>query len=106
MERYYQQEIETADREQILAWQNERLVKQVRHVWDNVPYYRAKMEAAGVTLEDIQGQCAILFTQKNLNANFGRKPKDTAAPVVADVFQQTPAAEVNSRYGVLPTKKD
>ena len=44
MERYYQQEIETADREQILAWQNERLVKQVRHVWDNVPYYRAKME--------------------------------------------------------------
>ena len=58
------------------------------------------------TLEDIQGQCAILFTQKNLNANFGRKPKDTAAPVVADVFQQTPAAEVNSRYGVLPTKKD
>ena len=44
MERYYQKEIETASREQILAWQNERLVKQVRHVWDNVPYYRAKME--------------------------------------------------------------
>ena len=36
MERYYQPEIETASREQILAWQNERLVKQVRHVWDNV----------------------------------------------------------------------
>ena len=54
MERYYQQEIETADREQILAWQNERLVKQVRHVWDNVPYYRAKMEEKGVTPEEIQ----------------------------------------------------
>ncbi len=54
MERYYQQEIETADREQVLAWQNERLVKQVRHVWDNVPYYRAKMEEKGVTPEDIQ----------------------------------------------------
>ena len=26
MERYYQREIETASREQILAWQNERLV--------------------------------------------------------------------------------
>lgn len=48
MERYYQKEIETADREQILAWQNERLVKQVRHVWDNVPYYRAKMEEKGL----------------------------------------------------------
>ena len=54
MERYYQPEIETASREQIVAWQNERLVKQVRHVWDNVPYYRKKMEEKGVTPDDIQ----------------------------------------------------
>ena len=54
MERYYQKEIETADREQILAWQNERLVRQVRHVWDNVPYYRAKMEEKGLSPEDIK----------------------------------------------------
>ena len=54
MERYYQPEIETASREQITAWQNERLVKQVKHVWDNVPYYRKKMEAAGVTPDDIK----------------------------------------------------
>ena len=40
--------------EQLRALQNERLVKQVRHVWDNVPYYRAKMEAKGVTPEDIK----------------------------------------------------
>ena len=51
---YYQPEIECADRETILALQNERLVKQVRHIWDNVPYYRAKMEAKGVTPDDIQ----------------------------------------------------
>ena len=55
MERYYQPEIETASREQITAWQNERLVKQVKHVWDNVPYYRKKMEDAGLTPEDIKG---------------------------------------------------
>ena len=54
MERYYQPEIETAPREQIKAWQDERLVKQVQHVWDNVPYYRKKMEAKGVTPEDIK----------------------------------------------------
>ena len=48
MERYYQPEIETASREQIRAWQDERLVKQVKHVWDNVPYYRKKMEEAGL----------------------------------------------------------
>ena len=55
MANYFQPEIETASREQILAWQNERLVKQVKHVWDNVPYYRKKMEEKGVTPEDIQG---------------------------------------------------
>ncbi len=55
MSKYYQPEIETASREQILAWQNERLVKQVQHVWDNVPYYRKKMEEKGVTPADIRG---------------------------------------------------
>ena len=55
MEHYYQPEIETASHEQIRAWQSERLVKQVRHVWDNVPYYRKKMEEKGLTPDDIQG---------------------------------------------------
>ena len=55
MANYYQPEIECAPYEQIRAWQNERLVKQVRHVWDNVPYYRKKMEEKGVTPEGIQG---------------------------------------------------
>ncbi len=54
MANYYQKEIETASREELLALQNERLVKQVQHVWDNVPYYRAKMEEKGVTPADIQ----------------------------------------------------
>ena len=54
MAKYYQPEIETASREQIKAWQNERLVKQVQHVWDNVPYYRKKMEEKGLTPADIQ----------------------------------------------------
>ena len=55
MERYYQKEIECASREQIRSWQDERLVKQVRNVWDNVPYYRRKMEEKGLTPEDIRG---------------------------------------------------
>ena len=59
MERYYQPEIETASQEQIKAWQDERLVKQVRHVWDNVPYYRKKMEAKGVRPEDIQSSADL-----------------------------------------------
>ena len=42
-QRYYQPEIETASREQILECQNDRLVRQVQSVWDNVPYSRKKM---------------------------------------------------------------
>ncbi len=41
--------------EKMRALQSERLVKQVRHVWDNVPYYRKKMEEKGVTPDDIKG---------------------------------------------------
>ncbi len=54
MPKYYQPEIETMPYEDIRALQNERLVKQVRHVWDNVPYYRKKMEEKGITPDDIQ----------------------------------------------------
>lgn len=53
--RYYQPEIETMPVEQLKALQSERLVKQVKHVWENVPYYRKKMEEKGVTPDDIKG---------------------------------------------------
>ncbi len=55
MERYYQKEIETASREEITAIQDAKIVKQVQHVWDNVPFYRQKMEEAGVSPADIKG---------------------------------------------------
>lgn len=42
-------------REDLKALQSERLVKQVRHVYENVPYYREKMQAKGVTPDDIHG---------------------------------------------------
>ncbi|MBQ3592434.1 MAG: phenylacetate--CoA ligase, partial [Clostridia bacterium] len=51
--RYYQKEIETASREQLRAWQDERLVKTVNHVWNNNEYYRNKMKAQGVEPGDI-----------------------------------------------------
>ena len=54
MPNYYQPEVECASRDQIKAWQDERLVKQVKHVYDNVPYYRNLMEKKGVVPEDIR----------------------------------------------------
>ena len=54
MERYYQPEIECASREQIRAWQNERLIPTVKRVYENVPYYRRLMEEKNVTPADIR----------------------------------------------------
>ena len=54
MQKYYQQEIECASPEKIRELQNERLIKQVKHVWDNVPYYRKKMEEKGLTPDDVK----------------------------------------------------
>ena len=45
---------ETLSRQEIEAIQLERLKETVQRVWDRVPAYRAKMEAAGVKPEDIK----------------------------------------------------
>lgn len=55
MGNYFQPEIECASQDQIRAWQDERLVKQVRHVYDNVEMYRKRMDAKGLKPEDIKG---------------------------------------------------
>jgi len=52
---YYQKEIETMPVEDLKKLQSEKLVKQVKHVYDNVPYYRALMDEKGVTPDDIKG---------------------------------------------------
>lgn len=54
MENYYQKEIETASYEQMREWQNERLVKQVKYVYENVPYYKNLMDQKGVKPEDVK----------------------------------------------------
>ncbi|WP_407724624.1 phenylacetate--CoA ligase family protein [Ruminococcus sp. JL13D9] len=55
MGNYFQPEIETASREEILSIQNEKIVKQVKHAYDNVKYYRDLMDEKGVKPEDIKG---------------------------------------------------
>ncbi len=51
---YYQPEAETMPVENIKKLQEEKLKKQVRHVYDNVKYYRDLMDAKGVTPDDIR----------------------------------------------------
>ena len=52
---YYQREIETMSREDMKKLQSEKLVKQVKHVYENVEYYRNLMDEKGVKPEDIKG---------------------------------------------------
>ena len=55
MERYWNEEIECMSREDMKKLQDERLVKQVKHVYENVKYYRDLMDEKGVKPEDIKG---------------------------------------------------
>lgn len=54
MPNYYQPEIECASAEELRSIQNEKLVKQIKHVYENVAYYRNLMDEKGVTPDDIK----------------------------------------------------
>lgn len=54
MPNYYQPEVECASLEELRALQNEKIVKQVKHVYENVEYYRNLMDEKGVTPDDIK----------------------------------------------------
>ena len=53
--KYFQPEQETMPLEDIRKIQDEKLVSQVRHVYENVPYYRDLMDKKGVRPDDIKG---------------------------------------------------
>ena len=52
--KFWNEQMETASREQLSQIQLERLQKTVKHVYDNVPLYRERMDAAGVRPEDVK----------------------------------------------------
>ncbi|MBQ7712617.1 MAG: phenylacetate--CoA ligase [Clostridia bacterium] len=51
----WNEKMETMSRDDLIALQSERLVATVKRVYDNVPAYRAKMDAIGLKPEDIKG---------------------------------------------------
>ena len=55
MQHYFQPEIETAPYEEIKKIQDEKIVKQVFHVYENVKYCRDLRDKKGVKPEDIKG---------------------------------------------------
>lgn len=55
MRNYFNPEIETMPVEEIQKLQSKRLIEQVRHVYQNVAFYRNRMDEMGVRPEDING---------------------------------------------------
>ena len=53
--KYYQKDIECMSKENLKKLQGERLVKQFRHVYENVEFYRNRCKEAGVAPDDIKG---------------------------------------------------
>ena len=52
---YFHKDFECMPRTDISKLQNEKLVKQVKYVYDNVECYRKRMDEAGIKPEDIKG---------------------------------------------------
>lgn len=55
MGNYFNPEIETMPVEEIKKLQSKRLAAQVKHVYENVEFYRNRMDEAGLKPEDIKG---------------------------------------------------
>ncbi len=52
---YWNKETECMEREKLRALQSERLVKTVKHSYDNVPQYKKRFDEIGLRPEDIRG---------------------------------------------------
>ena len=55
MANYFQKDTECMSREDIKSLQEQRFLSQLNHVWNNVPYYKKKMEDLGLSIDDITG---------------------------------------------------
>jgi phenylacetate-CoA ligase len=65
---WFQREIETMPRERLAALQGERLRATVRNAYDNVPLFRTRLDAAGVSPDDVRTRDDVRrlpFTQKS-----------------------------------------
>ena len=53
MANYFNKDIETASRDELYHLQSYNLIKTVKHVYENMPMYRQRMDEAGIKPEDI-----------------------------------------------------
>ncbi|MCQ2603242.1 MAG: phenylacetate--CoA ligase, partial [Clostridia bacterium] len=106
--KYFNEKIETMNRDEMTALQSARLVDLVKRVYDNVPYYREKMDAISLKPEDIKGIEDIaklpFTTKKDLRANY---PFGTFAVPMSDIVRVHASSGTTGKLTVVGyTKRD
>lgn len=108
MTNYWDQAKECMNVQQKKELQGERLVQTIQRVYENVPYYREKMQQAGVTPADIHGVedlAKLPFTEKkDLRNNY---PFNSFAVPMKEVVRVHASSGTTGKQTVVGyTKKD
>jgi phenylacetate-CoA ligase len=91
--RYYDPEIQTMPLERVRALQAERLSRQLDRVWETpVPFFRRKLEAAGLRRADLRGLADLAAIPPTLKAELRRSEEEH--PPFGDYRGAPPSAAV------------
>ena len=76
------------------------------HLSEMAEYTALKSDKENLALDTIESKCAILFTQKSLNTNFSKKPKNEES-LTADVmdFSSEDEGVIQTKYGAIKVRK-
>ena len=105
---YYQEKTECMPYGEMRALQDERLVKQVRRVYENVALYREKMKGSGIEPGDIESAydlCKLPFTTKE-DLRDGYPYGYLAAPLSDCVRIQSTSGTTGKRVVAFYTQHD
>lgn len=105
---YFNKKMECATRGEIYHLQSLELIRQIKHVYDNVAPYRKKMDEAGITPDDIRSVkdlCKLPFTEKqDLRDNY---PYGMFAVPIEEVCRIHASSGTTGKQTVVGyTKKD
>lgn len=77
------------------------------HLSEMAEYTALKSDKENLALDTIESKCAILFTQKSLNTNFSKKPKNEES-LTADVmdFSSEDEGVIQTKYGAIKVNKN
>ena len=100
-------EKEENEKKSIDLKKDECFAKFDEHLSEMAEYTALKSDKENLALDTIESKCAILFTQKSLNTNFSKKPKNEES-LTADVmdFSSEDEGVIQTKYGAIKVNKN